>query len=335
LQKLLIFLEAFLPFNVKKYYFYHTKSSLKGLENVRLRRNWHYTTFGSSMPGRNYQSGNSYRYGFNGKENDRETVSTGEGTQDYGFRIYNPALGRFLSVDPLSQEYPWYTPYQFAGNKPIWAIDLDGLEEYFVTETLGQNGYTRIYEKNPDLKARASDVGKFQFKDGASGKPVGAIIPLSPQNYGDIAAINKTGKNGENWEWGQIRASKPLIQKTNEKEIKEKQNKPTSEKKVEDKIKDKAPAETEDVEETQTIKYVVLDITINNNALKKFSDKKEFKKYLDGATKYWKAKGYDEVKFRKIIPTHSDMVTDTKDGTNSSTSIHKVEEGTKEVKVKK
>ena len=36
---------------------------------------------------------------------------------------------RFLSVDPLSVDYPWYTPYQFAGNKPIWAIDLDGAEE--------------------------------------------------------------------------------------------------------------------------------------------------------------------------------------------------------------
>jgi hypothetical protein len=49
------------------------------------------------------------------------------------FRIYNPALGRFLSVDPLKKEYPWYTPYQFAGNMPVWAIDLDGLEEQKAT----------------------------------------------------------------------------------------------------------------------------------------------------------------------------------------------------------
>jgi RHS repeat-associated protein len=65
-----------------------------------------------------------YRFGFNGKEDDRET-----GTQDYGFRIYNPQLGKFLSVDPLTKSYPWYTPYQFAGNSPIWAVDLDGLEQ--------------------------------------------------------------------------------------------------------------------------------------------------------------------------------------------------------------
>lgn len=48
-------------------------------------------------------------------------------------RMYMPGLGRFFSVDPIAGEYPWYTPFQFAGNKPIWAIDLDGLEEWYST----------------------------------------------------------------------------------------------------------------------------------------------------------------------------------------------------------
>jgi RHS repeat-associated protein len=69
-----------------------------------------------------------YRYGFNGKEKDDDVNGTGV-TYDYGFRIYDARIARFLSVDPLTKEYPWYTPYQFAGNKPIFAIDLDGLEE--------------------------------------------------------------------------------------------------------------------------------------------------------------------------------------------------------------
>lgn len=69
-----------------------------------------------------------YRYGFNGKENDNEVKGLGN-QQDYGMRIYDPRLGRFLSVDPLTKDYPWYAPYQFAGNKPILFIDLDGLEE--------------------------------------------------------------------------------------------------------------------------------------------------------------------------------------------------------------
>ncbi|MFT3980440.1 MAG: RHS repeat-associated core domain-containing protein [Ferruginibacter sp.] len=85
-----------------------------------------YYPFGMSMPARNYSSA-IYRYGFNGKENDNEVKGDG-GQQDYGMRIYDPRLAKFLSVDPLTQKYPWLTPYQFAGNTPIQAIDVDGEE---------------------------------------------------------------------------------------------------------------------------------------------------------------------------------------------------------------
>ena len=70
---------------------------------------------------------NGYRYGFNGKEEDDEVKGDGN-QQDYGMRIYDPRLGRFLSVDPLTSSYPHLTPYQYAHNSPIWAIDIDGLE---------------------------------------------------------------------------------------------------------------------------------------------------------------------------------------------------------------
>jgi RHS repeat-associated protein len=84
--------------------------------------------FGMQMVGHTWST-SSYRFGFNNKESDNEV--SGNGNQyDYGFRIYNSRIARFLSVDPLSFTYPWYTPYQFAGNKPIVAIDLDGKEEY-------------------------------------------------------------------------------------------------------------------------------------------------------------------------------------------------------------
>ena len=68
-----------------------------------------------------------YRYGFNGKENDNEIKGEGN-QQDYGMRVYDPRIGKFLSVDPLSPKYSELTPYQFASNSPIQAVDLDGLE---------------------------------------------------------------------------------------------------------------------------------------------------------------------------------------------------------------
>jgi len=83
-----------------------------------------YYPFGMDMVGRRY--GEADRYGFNGKERDRDINSLT--AYDYGFRIYNPAIGKFLSVDPIGKEYPWYTPYQFAGNIPIWFVDVDGKE---------------------------------------------------------------------------------------------------------------------------------------------------------------------------------------------------------------
>jgi RHS repeat-associated protein len=80
------------------------------------------------MPGRKYPAASGvYRYGFNGKENDNEVKGEGN-QQDYGMRIYDPRLMRFLSVDPISNDYPELTPYQFASNRPIDGIDQDGLE---------------------------------------------------------------------------------------------------------------------------------------------------------------------------------------------------------------
>jgi|GEM_PF-6147976 len=79
------------------------------------------------QPGRKFTLGSKYRYGFNGKENDNEVKGEGN-QQDYGMRIYDGRLGKFLSVDPLAVEYPMLTPYQFASNRPIDGIDQDGLE---------------------------------------------------------------------------------------------------------------------------------------------------------------------------------------------------------------
>jgi len=79
------------------------------------------------MPERKFSAGTSYRYGFNGKENDDDIKGEGN-QQDYGMRINDPRLGRFLSVDPVTSKYPELTPYQFASNRPIDGIDLDGLE---------------------------------------------------------------------------------------------------------------------------------------------------------------------------------------------------------------
>jgi len=68
------------------------------------------------------------RFGFNGKEHDSEAKGW-QNQIDYGMRVYDPRLGRFLSVDPLASAYPWNSTYSFSENDPINFIDLDGAEK--------------------------------------------------------------------------------------------------------------------------------------------------------------------------------------------------------------
>jgi len=126
----------------------------------------------------------AYRFGFNGKEKDDEVSGNGN-HYDYGFRIYNPRLGRFLSVDPLTKSYPMLNPYQFAANMPIWATDLDGLEAlitnkndntatfvanvYFVTKGTGRVDGAALKKSAEDrivrqLSEAARTVSGAEFK---------------------------------------------------------------------------------------------------------------------------------------------------------------------------
>jgi RHS repeat-associated protein len=96
------------------------------------------------MPGRKYSAAGIYRYGFNGKENDNEVKGEGN-QQDYGMRIYDPWLGRFLSVDPLFKGFSWNSPYSYAEGDVIRCIDLDGLEKFLVIYLPeGNTGIARI-----------------------------------------------------------------------------------------------------------------------------------------------------------------------------------------------
>ena len=67
----------------------------------------------------------SYRFGFNGKENDNEVKGTGNSV-DFGARMYDSRLGRWMSMDPLQEIYVSLSSYQFAANNPVYFADSDG-----------------------------------------------------------------------------------------------------------------------------------------------------------------------------------------------------------------
>jgi len=104
-----------------------------------------YYPFGMTMPGRKYSnSAGAYRYGFNGKEKDN---STGNDSYDYGARIYDGRIGRWLSVDGYAVKYPNFSPYSFCINSPLqykdangnWLVDKDGN----IIFTIGKVTYER------------------------------------------------------------------------------------------------------------------------------------------------------------------------------------------------
>jgi len=84
-----------------------------------------YDPFGMMMVGRNWSVGSECRYGFNGMENVDE-IAGNDNSLDFGARIYDSRLGKWLSVDPMLKKYPHLSPFVAMGNSPILIIDYDG-----------------------------------------------------------------------------------------------------------------------------------------------------------------------------------------------------------------
>ncbi len=87
-----------------------------------------YYPFGLRHKGYNNNSNtltDKYKYGYNGKE---EQDELGLNWNDYGARNYDPALGRWMNMDPLAEKFASMSPYCAMGNNPIFYIDPDGRE---------------------------------------------------------------------------------------------------------------------------------------------------------------------------------------------------------------
>ena len=68
------------------------------------------------------ESAKEQRYKYNGVE-----LNDATGNYEMAFRGYDPALGRFMQIDPLADIIPAINPYNFGYNNPVFFSDPLGL----------------------------------------------------------------------------------------------------------------------------------------------------------------------------------------------------------------
>ncbi|WP_195760033.1 RHS repeat domain-containing protein [Flavobacterium sp. LC2016-23] len=147
-----------------------------------------YYPFGMLVPNR-HESSKEYRYGFNGKELDNELKGEGN-SYDFGARIYDPRIGKFLSLDPMQDKFAYISPYSYAENKPTTHIDQDGKYALFIHYMLTR--YKLIKAGMSQVVASLVAHYSSTFTDNPASR--------SSNNQGDLLGrliVNKNSKDSQ------------------------------------------------------------------------------------------------------------------------------------------
>ena len=141
----------------------------------------HYYPFGGLFEVNTTTSGiQSYKY--NGKELDR---IHGVDWYDYEARMYDGALGRFTTVDPLTEKYYSTNLYAYCKNNPINRIDPDGKDDYLL-EPRG-----RLHNCTPYAQRGKSGVDKLHSYSGNSKSPMGKSITVKSGLLSQMLEVQK------------------------------------------------------------------------------------------------------------------------------------------------
>ncbi len=176
---------------------------------VGIRNISDYSSFGVLLKERTVEN-EVFRRGFQGQEHDDEVKGDGNSV-NFKYRMYDPRVGRFFARDPLSSKYPFNSTYAFSENRVLDAVELEGLEAFFIHGTSdGPSMWTRDKEVKSNMKAlmgltnsKTMDAG-FSWED----KSIffadeGTAYPLNTSDDREIAAENlvnyiiKNKKSGE------------------------------------------------------------------------------------------------------------------------------------------
>jgi|GEM_PF-1443056 len=159
-----------------------------------------------------YSSSNDNKYLYNGKElQDEQLGGVNLDWYDYGFRFYDPALGRFPSLDPKADEFENLSPYNYASNNPVTCIDLWGLQGVPATEIINRGGLVTGYT-SAQSSTYIPPVVMNVAPEPASPPGPGTLSQYKPNAVGQVKqAVNNMSTVGLGTQTGFIMGGKLLV----------------------------------------------------------------------------------------------------------------------------